>query len=278
MERYKSNKKIETKETTFSILRNFFRTAKETENRYFEVSDRIEELKNQENGEQSQEYKQLSLEANRLDRKLEIMDKKRAEIRKAFLKVGALVLGTALSITGTIAGISHSIQSSRENRVMEALSMQDAKVENFYKESPNELKELARSPEEVTQLALDTLKANLANHYGVSDKDGFKILYKTEIPDIKPADTKQIYSISYNDEVVCEHISITSSSGYTRLDVDTIPSEIIKAIDAIVAAQRDPESSFKAYRALNASNDYKTREDIEKRLPKYLPNEQDIER
>lgn len=275
MERYKSNEKIGTKESVFSILRNFFRTAKETENRFFEVSNRMEELKNQENGEQSEEYKQLSLEANRLDRKLEIMDKKRDEMKKYFLKVGSFALGTVLTITGTIAGISYGIQSNRENRVMEALSMQGTKVENFYKESPNELKELAQSPKEVTQLALDTLKANLANHYRVSDKNDFEILYKTEIPDIQPSDTKQIYSISYKGEVVCEHISRTDSSGDTRLDVDTMPNEIRKAIDAIATAQRDPENSFKAYKALDASKDDKTLKDIETRLPNYLPNEQD---
>lgn len=269
MERYKSAEKTETKETTFSILRNFFRTAKETKNKFFEVSDRMEELENQENGEQSKEYKQLSLEANRLDKKLKIMDKKRAEIKKEFLKIGAIILGTAITITGTI---SYGIQSSRKNRVMEALSMQGTKVEDFYKESPNELKKLAQSPEEVTKLALDTLKTNLANHYGVSDKNDFKISYRTDIPDIQPADTKVIYSISYKGEVVCQHISRFDSNGDTKLDVDTMPNEIMKAIYEIAIAQKDPNSSIKAYKALNASKSDKTLEAIKLRLPKYLPN------
>lgn len=278
MGKYKS-KKIETKESTFSILKNFFHNAKETENRFFETYDRLEELKKQEGGDQSQEYKELSLEFDKLDKKLKSIDKQKSEIKKHFLKIGSLVLGGALVITGTISGISYAIQSNRENKIMKALSMQGTKVEDFYKESPNDLKELSQSPEEVTQLALDTLKANLANHYGVSNKDDFEISYKTEIPDIQPSDTKQIYSISYKGKPVCEHISRSNvSSGDIITDVDTMPNKIRKAIDAIATAQGDPESSFKAYKALDASKDDKTLEEIEKQLPKYLPNaEQNLE-
>lgn len=279
MEKYKSNKKIEIKESTFSVLRNFFRTYNETEKRFFEVANEIKKLKNQESIgelEESEEYKQLSLELNRLDKRLGIMDKRKDNLKKEFMKIGTIALGTVLAITGTIAGISYGIQSNRENRVMEALSMQGTKVENFYKESPNELKELAQSPKEVTQLALDTLKANLANHYGVPNKNDFEVLYKTETPDRQPVDTRQTYSISYKGEIVCAHISRTDSTGgNTTIDEDTMPNEIRKAIDAIATAQRDPENSFKAYKALDASKDDKTLKDIETRLPNYLPNEQD---
>lgn len=279
MERYKSNEKIKSKNSTISALKNFFETARKTEDRLFEVTDRMVELKNQENGEQSQEYINLSLEANKLDKKMETIDKAKSKIKKEFLKVGALVLGTALAITGTIAGISYGIQSSRENRVVEALSKQNPGVVQMYKQSPDKLKELVQSPEKVTQLALDTLKANLANHYGISDKNDFEILYKNEISDKQPSDSKQIYLVSYTGQTVCSYISRTDSNGNKQIDENTMPVEVKNTIDAIVNAQEDPENSSKAYKALDKAKDDETLKGIETKLPKYLPNvEQDIER
>lgn len=277
MERYKSNEKIKNKISTFSALKNFFETVKRTEKRMFEVTDRMVELKNQENGEQSQEYMNLSLEANKLDRILENLDKAKANVKKEFLKMGAIVLGTALAITGTIAGISYGIQANRESRVMEALEMQGTQVASVYKESPDKLKELAKSPEEVTQLALDTLKQNLANHYEVSNKNDFEISYKTEISDRQPSDTKQIYVISYKGETVCSYVTRTDSSGNRQTDENTMPKEVKNVIDAIVNAQEDPESSFKAYSALREANSNDTVQSIDTELPDYLPNN-DIER
>lgn len=281
MEKYKSNKKIETKESTFSVLRNFFRTYNETEKRFFEVANEIKKLKNQESIgelEESEEYKQLSLELNRLDKRLGIMDKRKDNLKKEFMKIGTIALGTVLAITGTIAGISYGIQSNRENRVKEALSKQGTGIVSYYEKSPDELEKLVKSPEEVTQLALDTLKANLANHYRVSNKNDFEVLYKTETPDRQPADTRQTYSISYKGEIVCAHISRTDSTGgNTTIDEDTMPEEIKKSIDAIVAAKKDPENSHKAYNALNNSNSKKIIQCIETNLPNYLPSP-DIER
>lgn len=278
MERYKSNEKIKNKNSTFSVLKNFFKTSKATESRLFEVCDRMKELKNQENGEQSPEYKELSLEADKLDKKMETIDKAKAEIKKLFLKIGAIVLAVGITISGAIAGIAHGIQSSREDKVMEALSKQDYSLVEMFEQSPDKLTEFAKSPKEVTQLALDTLKQNLANHYGVS-KDGFEILYKTEIPDNEFSDTKRIYEINYGDENVCSHITRTGSDGDKKIDKATMPEELRKAIDSIVAAQENPEDIGKAYNALYKANSDKTLKEIETSLPEYLPPaEKDIER
>lgn len=276
MEKYKSNENLKNKQSTFSILRNFFRTAKKIENRFLEVSDRMEELKKQENGEQSKEYKQLSLEADMLLKKSEIMDKKSAEIKKVFLKVGTLALGTVLAITGTIAGISHGIQSSRENRVMEALSMQSTKIENFYKESPNELKKLSQSPEEVTQLALDTLKHKLADHYGVNNKDDFKILHRTERPE-HASECTEYYQIFYKGKIVLSNITHYKSSDVIVVE-DTMPKEIMDAIAGISHAQSDPGNLNKAYGALKSATGNKVAKAINTKLPPYLPGKDAPER
>lgn len=272
MERYKSNEKIKNKTSTFSALKNFFQTAKKVGKRFDEVTNRMEELKNQENGEQSQEYINLSLEAEKLDKTLEKIEKAKANVKKEFLKLGTLVLGFTLAITGTIAGILYGIQTSRENRVMEALEMQGTQVASVYKESPDKLKELAKSPEEVTQLALDTLKQNLANHYEVSNKNDFEISYKTEISDKQPSDTKQIYIISYKGETICSYVTRTDSSGNRQIDENTMPKEVKNSIDTIVDAQENPESSFKAHLALRKANSKATVQSIDSELPDYLPN------
>lgn len=278
MEKYKSNEKINNKTSTFTALKNFFQTSKKTEKRFFEVVDRMKELENQESGIESQEYINLSLEVDKLDKKLEAIDKAKAQVKKEFLKIGALVLGTALAITGSIAGISYGIQSSRENRVMKALENQGYSVASIYKESHDKLEDFAKSPEKVTQLALDTLKQNLANHYKVSNKNDFEILYKTEPVDEHSSATKTTYEIKYKGQRICADITTIDSSGDKYTSESTMPDDLKTPIFKISKAQGDPNNSSKAHAALKAANSSETKEAIDKNLTEFLPQMDDYER
>jgi hypothetical protein len=278
MERYKSNEKINNKTSTFSALKNFLQTSKKTEKRFFEATDRMEELENQEGGIESQEYIDLSSEVDKLDKKLEAIDKAKTEIKKLFLKIGTITLATTIAITGTLAGISYGIQSSRENRVMEALENQGYNISSVYKESHDKLAEFAKSPEKVTQLALDTLKQNLANHYGVSNKNDFEVLYRTEPVDKHSSATKTTYEIKYKGQTICADITIIDSSGDKYTIESTMPDGIKDATSKIVKAQEDPSNVQKAHSALKAANGSKTNDAINKNLTKTLPQIPEFQR
>lgn len=269
MERYKSNKKIKTKESTFSILKNFFRDAKRTENEFLKISDRLDAIKDDENS--IEEYKELSLKADKLLNKLNAIDKAKSKIKKEFAKIGTIALSSTIVITGFVSGLLYGIHAKRESNVLDALSVQGYSIENYYKQSPDELDELVSSPEMVRNLALDTLKAKLANHYNVSSKDDFTI-YNNTVYDGKVNPDKTVYSVSYKGNEVCSYVYTSDSYGnILNISKDTMPDEIKASINNIVRAQEDPNSITKAYAALRSVNSNDTDKSIKTNLPAYLP-------
>lgn len=272
MERYKSNEKLKNKQSTFSMLRDFFKTARETEDKWMEICDKLEKV---EKG--TPEYEVLDKEATKLEKKLARIKKSKDAIRKTFMAVGAIAIGAAIVVTGTISAITNKIQSNKNEMVLKALADSRPGIVDTYKNDEDKLKSLTESPEEVTQLALDNLKSKLAEHYGVPNIDDFEVIYKTTAPEHTRYQSTEYYQVFYKGEAISEHIT-EYISGDTTTIKDTMPDELIDAIDAIVVAQEAPEDSFKAFRALKVVQNKKVNEGISTGLPQYLPTIEDYER
>ena len=272
MEKYKSNEKLKNKQSTFSMLRNFLKAAKETEDKLFKIYDELEKF---EKG--TLEYEKLDKEAVRLENKMKKFNESKAGLRKLFLKCGSIVVGGAVIITGAVSLIQNGIESNKNDLVLEALASKNPAIVEVYKNDSDKLKALTESPEKVTQLALDTLKAKLAKHYDANNIGDFTISRRTTRPDYAENEITDYYQIFYKGEEISAYI-IESNYGDTSIIKDTMPKEVIDTIDAIAAAQSDPESSFKAYNALKKVTDEKTDKGIDSGLPTYLPSEQEIDR
>lgn len=272
MEKFKSNENLKNKQSTFSILKNFFKKSRETEDKLFRVYDKLEKVE-----KDSLEYQKLDKEATILENRLKKFEEAKSNMKKFFLKLGSLALGGTLAVIGTVSLVHNSIESSKNDLVLEALAAGRPAVVNIYKNDSDKLKALAESPEEITKLALDTLKHKLADHYGVNNKDDFKISYRTESPDHTRYGYTEYYQIFYKGEEISAHTT-NYNSGDVAIIKDTMPKEIIDVIDSISAAQYNPESSIKAYKALKDATSKETDKGIAKGLSSYLPVEHDVER
>lgn len=145
------------------------------------------------------------------------------------------------------------------------LSNKENLSHNEKEELKNAKARIQASPEEITQFALEVLKTKIAKSLNIDDFNRITILDSSTQVNTDAYHSEKGFiediSISIDDKTKFSFKTFESlMSGEKRTESNTIPKEVLNAINQIVASQRDSQNLKLAYKSLETCLQLETKD------------------
>lgn len=199
------------------------------------------------------EYSSLLEEKTDIKKKLDNMNTLKKELKKEFIKVASIVIIPTVMITSGIDFATNSSNQILNQNLNEAYGIVSQYDEFDYDKL--DLENIKNNPEEITQLALNTLKSKIASVLKIEDPSSIKIFDNSTYID-KGHQTD--ITIIFEGKTIGTFISVSYIEiGETTFDnKNCISAEVVGIVEKISGAQNNGDIKS-AKEALFASNDLK---------------------
>lgn len=199
------------------------------------------------------EYSSLLEEKTDIKKKLDNMNTLKKELKKEFIKVASIVIIPTVMITSGIDFATNSSNQILNQNLNEAYGIVSQYDEFDYDKL--DLENIKNNPEEITQLALNTLKSKIASVLKIEDPSSIKIFDNSTYID-KGHQTD--ITIIFEGKTIGTFISVSYiETGETTFDnKNCISAEVVGIVEKISGAQNNGDIKS-AKEALFASNDLK---------------------